>query len=188
MIRTDRLILRRWRAEDAEPFAAMNADPRVMEHILAPITRAESDAFLRRIEDRFERQGFGLWALEVAATGAFIGFTGLNVPSFEVPPFARLAGPPVEIGWRLAVSAWGHGYATEAARAVLAYGFGTLGLAEIISFTTVANVRSQAVMRRIGMTHDLADDFDNPNVPDGHPQRPHVLWRITPERWRAVST
>jgi RimJ/RimL family protein N-acetyltransferase len=185
-LRTDRLILRRWRDEDAAPFAAMNADPEVMEHFPATMTRTESDAFIRRIEDRFNAHEFGLWALEVVATGEFIGFTGLAEVRFEAPPFARSDGPPVEVGWRLARSAWGYGYATEAARVTLGYAFGEGGLAEIVSFTSVTNVRSLAVMRRIGMTYDPADDFDNPNVPAGSPLRPHVLWRISADRWRRL--
>jgi RimJ/RimL family protein N-acetyltransferase len=186
VLRTDRLIMRRWRDADAGPFAAMNADPQVMEHFPALMTRAESDAAIRRIENHFDRRGFGIWALEIAATGEFIGFAGLNVPSFEVPGFARDAGPPVEVGWRLARPAWGYGYASEAARAALAYGFGEVGLAEIISFTTTTNARSQAVMRRIGMTHDQADDFDHPELPVGSPLRRHVLWRMTAGRWRSL--
>ena len=178
-MRTDRLILRRWRDADAAPFAALNADPQVMEHFPATLTRAESDELVAAIESRFDRHGFGLWALEIAATGEFIGFAGLNVPSFDVPPFARGTGPPVEVGWRLARPAWGHGYATEAARAALAYGFEVAGLPEIISFTSATNVRSQAVMRRIGMTHDPADDFDHPDLPVDSPLRRHVLWRIS---------
>lgn len=183
-LRTDRLIMRRWRDADAGPFAAMNADPGVMEHFPAPMTRAESDAAIRGVERHFDRWGFGFWALEIAATGEFIGFTGLNVPSYEIPGSPRAAGRPVEVGWRLARPAWGHGYASEAARRALAYGFAGAGLAEIISFTATTNVRSQAVMRRIGMTHDPADDFDHPSLPAGSRLRRHVLWRITAGRWR----
>lgn len=145
MIETGRLLLRRWRDSDREPFAALNADPLVMEHFPATLSREESDALVDRIEAGFEQNGFGLWAVE--ASGSFIGFTGLSVPTFT----ARFT-PCVEVGWRLARTAWGHGYATEAARAVLDHGFGGLGLAEIVSFTVVDNVRSRAVMRRIGMT------------------------------------
>jgi ribosomal-protein-alanine N-acetyltransferase len=153
-----------------------------MEHFPAPMTRAESDDTIQSIQGRFDRQGFGLWALEIVATGQFIGFTGLNVPPFDIPAFARGAGPPVEVGWRLARPAWGHGYASEAARGALAYGFDEVGLAEIFAFTSTTNVRSQAVMRRIGMTHDPADDFDHPALPADSPLRRHVLWRITAGR------
>ena len=172
---TDRLVLRQWRDADREPFAEMNASPAVMEHFPAPMTRAESDAFVERIAGRIDTEGWGLWALEVAATGAFIGFTGLSVPRFE----AHFT-PAVEVGWRLTPSAWGHGYATEAARRALAYGFETLGLREIVSFTTTTNQRSQSVMRRIGMTHDPADDFDHPAIETSSPLKRHVLYRVRP--------
>jgi RimJ/RimL family protein N-acetyltransferase len=169
---TDRLLLRHWQPEDRTPFAAMNADPEVMEHFLASLTRAESDAFVDRIEAGFAERGFGLWAVEVRATGEFIGFTGLSVPSFDAP-----FTPAVEVGWRLARPAWGHGYASEAARRALKAGFDDYGLPEVVSFTSVTNVRSQAVMRRIGMTHDPADDFDHPRLPPGDRLQRHVLYR-----------
>jgi ribosomal-protein-alanine N-acetyltransferase len=171
-LRTGRLLLRRWRPADRPPFAALNADPEVMRYFPSALTPEHSDAFVDRIEAGFERYGFGLWALEVTGTGEFIGFTGLSVPSFDAHFI-----PAVEVGWRLARSAWGHGYATEAAHRALTSGFTDHGLAEVVSFTSVANVRSQAVMRRIGMTHDPADDFDHPRLPAGHPLRRHVLWR-----------
>lgn len=178
-IRTDRLIMRGWRAADREPFAALNADPEVMEHFPAPLSRAESDMFVDRIEAAFARHGFGLWAIEVAETGAFIGFTGLIMQTFE----AHFT-PAVEVGWRLARTAWGHGYASEAARAALAYGFEQAGLTEIVSMTTVTNTRSQAVMRRIGMTRDPADDFEHPKIAADSPLRAHVLYRLTEVDWR----
>jgi RimJ/RimL family protein N-acetyltransferase len=180
MLKTERLILRRWRHRDREPFAAMNADPEVIRYFPNALTAEESDAFIDRIEAGLDERGFGLWALEIAETGQFIGFTGLGVPRFE----AHFT-PAVEIAWRLARSHWGHGYASEAARRSLAVAFEELGLAEVVSFTTRSNVRSQRVMERIGMTHDPADDFDHPGLDEGHPLRPHVLWRITAERWRA---
>lgn len=176
LLKTERLVLRRWRDGDREPFAAMNADPEVMEHFPATLGREQSDAFVDRIEADFDRRGFGLWAVEVTDTGRFIGFTGLSVPSFE----AHFT-PAVEIGWRLARSDWGHGYASEAARRALSFAFHDLRLAEIVSFTSQANLRSQAVMRRIGMTHDPADDFDHPLLDQGHPLRRHVLWRFVSE-------
>jgi ribosomal-protein-alanine N-acetyltransferase len=181
LLKTERLVLRRWQNSDREHFAAMNADPEVMEHFPATLTRDESGALIDRIEARFEEYGFGLWALEIAETGQFIGFTGLSVPGFE----AHFT-PAVEVGWRLSRSAWGHGYASEAARRALAFAFDDLELTEVVSFTSHTNRRSQNVMRRIGMTNDPADDFDHPMLDEGHPLRPHVLWRMTAERWRGL--
>jgi RimJ/RimL family protein N-acetyltransferase len=168
-----RLKLRGWRDDDREPFAAMNADPVVMEHFPAVLTRRQSDELVEKIEAGFEANGFGLWALEVRESGEFIGFAGLSVPGFE----AHFT-PAVEVGWRLARSAWGSGYATEAARAALRFGFEEAGLEEVVSFTTVDNDRSRAVMERLGMSRDPGDDFDHPGLPVGHPQRPHVLYRL----------
>lgn len=181
-LRTDRLLLRRWRPSDRAPFAELNADPRVMEHFPATMTREESDALIDRIEGYFDRHGYGLWALEVAETGTFIGFTGLIPQTFE----AHFT-PAVEVGWRLAAHAWGHGYASEAARASLTYGFDRLGLDEIVSMTIPANTRSQAVMRRIGMTRDPADDFDHPRLISDDRMRRHVLYRIGAARWRELQ-
>ena len=144
------------------------------------MTRAESDAFAHRIEEHFEADGFGLWALEVRATGAFVGFTGLARQTFEAA-----FNPSVEVGWRLARDAWGHGYATEAGLASLGFAFETFGLDEVVSITTARNVRSQAVMRRLGMTRDPADDFEQAHFPVGHPLRPAVLHRISRARWAA---
>jgi RimJ/RimL family protein N-acetyltransferase len=165
-LRTERLLLRQWRDEDRAPFAALNADPIVMEHFPSTMTREASDAFVDFNIATIAERGWGLWAVE--ANGEFIGFVGLNEPQFR---------SGVEIGWRLAHGAWGHGYATEAARAVLEFAFAELGLDEVISFTTVENRRSRRVMERIGMTHDPADDFDHPNVTDAR-VRPHVLYRL----------
>jgi ribosomal-protein-alanine N-acetyltransferase len=170
---TERLALRRWRDDDRAPFAALNADPEVMEHFVRPLTPEESDAMVDRIEAGFDEHGYGLWAVEVRATGEFIGFTGLAVQTFPAP-----FTPAVEVGWRLPRAAWGHGYASEAARAALEVGWDA-GLAEIVSMTTTTNLRSQAVMARLGMTRDPADDFDHPNVPEGHRLRRHVLYRIS---------
>jgi len=182
-LKTERLLMRAWRAEDRTPFAEMNADPAVMEHFPSVMTREQSDALVDRIEAGFAEHGFGLWAVEVVETGEFIGFTGLAVPRFE----AHFT-PAVEIGWRLRRSAWGHGYASEAARRVLAFAFEEAGLEELVSFTSTTNLRSQAVMRRIGMTHDPADDFDHPAIAEGHPLRRHVLWRLSADRWRAAAS
>ncbi|MFI6454093.1 GNAT family N-acetyltransferase [Streptosporangium amethystogenes] len=170
-LRTDRLLLRHWREPDLDPWAAMNADPEVREHFPDLLTREQSAASIVRFQTELDRRDYGWWAVEVLATGEFIGFTGLD-PADEGMPFTG-----VEIGWRLARSAWGHGYATEAALACLEFAFKTLELPEVVAITTTANLRSQAVMRRIGMTRDPAADFDHPNVPDG-PLRRHVLYRI----------
>jgi RimJ/RimL family protein N-acetyltransferase len=173
LISTRRLLLRRWCEADREPFAEMNADPEVMEYFPAVLTRRQSDDLIEKIEAGFEVHGFGLWALELKGGGEMIGFVGLAVPEFE----AHFA-PAVEVGWRLARSAWGHGYATEAARAALRFGFEDTGLTEVVSFTSTGNARSRAVMERLGMTHDSVDDFDHPGLPEGHPLRRHVLYRI----------
>jgi RimJ/RimL family protein N-acetyltransferase len=170
---TDRLKLRRWRDSDLEPWAAMNADPEVREHLGDLLTREQSDASVALFQTEFDERGYGWWAVEVLATREFIGFGGLDQVDDGMP----FTG--VEVGWRLARSAWGHGYATEAALASLAFGFETLELPEILAVTTATNLRSQAVMRRIGMTRDPADDFDDPSVPDG-PLRRNVLYRIRP--------
>jgi RimJ/RimL family protein N-acetyltransferase len=169
-LRTERLLLRGWLEADHPAFAALNADPEVMRHFPATLTREESDAMADRIARAFDERSWGLWAVE--HQGDFLGFAGLSVPRFE----AHFT-PAVEIGWRLAKHAWGHGYATEAARAVLRFAFDELGLEEVVSFTTVENARSRAVMERIGMTHDPADDFDHPGIPVGSPLRRHVLYR-----------
>ncbi len=172
-IRTARLSLRRWVPEDRVPFAALNADPRVVEHLLAALSREESDALAARIEGHFEEHGFGLWALEIPGVAPFAGFVGLSIPRFQ----AHFT-PCVEIGWRLAAERWGHGYATEAARAALDFGFEEIGLEEVLSFTVPGNLRSRRVMERIGMVHDAAGEFDHPALPEGHRLRRHVLYRI----------
>jgi RimJ/RimL family protein N-acetyltransferase len=172
-LRTERLHLRRWRPADREPFAAMNADPLVMEHFPAVLSPSESDALADRIEEHFGRHGFGLWALEVPGGAAFAGYVGLSVPRFEAP-----FTPCVEIGWRLGRAHWGHGWATEGARAALAFGLGRMRLGEIVSFTVPANHRSRRVMDRIGMVRDRDGDFEHPGLPEGHRLRQHVLYRI----------
>ena len=174
-LRTERLLLRRWRDADLEPFAALNGDAETMRFFPAPLTRAESDAFALHIGETIEREGWGLWAVEAPGEADFVGFVGLARPSFE----AHFT-PAVEVGWRLAREHWGKGYASEAARVAVAYGFVELGLDEIVSFTSRLNTPSIRVMERIGMTHDPADDFDHPRVPEGHPLRPHVLYRLLP--------
>jgi RimJ/RimL family protein N-acetyltransferase len=177
-LETPRLYLRRWRDDDRAPFAALNADPVVMEHFPAPLSSAESDALVARIEAGLDERGWGLWAAEIRESGAFIGFIGLNPATFDAP-----FSPAVEVGWRLVREHWGEGYATEGARAAVEFGFVDLELEEIVSFTTHGNKRSRHVMERLGMRRDPADDFDNPNVPPGHPIRPHVLYRLDRESW-----
>jgi RimJ/RimL family protein N-acetyltransferase len=174
-MRSERLLLRRWRPSDRAPFAALNADPNVMRYFPATLARAESDAFADQIEAHFERHGFGLWAVEVPGLAPFIGFVGLSVPRFEAP-----FTPCVEVGWRIAAEHWGRGYAPEAARAALGFGFDTVGLREVLSFTAVANQSSRRVMEKLGMSHDPADDFDHPALPEGHALRRHVLYRLAP--------
>ncbi len=170
-IRTPRLVMRRWREEDLGAYAEMNADPVVMRYFPATLDRAASDGSVRRIEELFDSQGFGLWALEVADTAQFIGFTGLNPMPAGVPGAGGM-----EVGWRLAQHAWHRGYATEAAAAAVDVGFSEIGLDEIWSMTAVLNEPSQAVMRRLGMTPFA--HFDHPRVPVGHPVRPHIVYRL----------
>jgi len=172
-IDTPRLQLRPWRDGDLPAFAATNADPNVMEFFPKALDQTSSDALAFRIRENFARRGFGLWAVVVPGVADFIGFVGLSVPGFSVH-----FTPCVEIGWRLAHQHWGHGYATETALATLNFGFARLALDEIVSFTVAANRRSRGVMERIGMTRTPADDFAHPALPDGHPLRRHVLYRI----------
>jgi RimJ/RimL family protein N-acetyltransferase len=179
---TARLLLREWHERDREPFAALNADPRVAEFLGKPMDRAASDALVDRIVGHWASDGHGQWAVERVEDGRFLGFVGLTAPSFETA-----FTPCVEVGWRLAAASWGHGYATEGARAALRFGFDDLKLDEIVSFTTVANVRSRAVMERLGMTCDPADDFDHPRIAVGNPLRPHVLYRLARDAWRATN-
>jgi ribosomal-protein-alanine N-acetyltransferase len=181
-LRTGRLLLRRWRDADRDAFAELNADCEVMEHFPEPFPREESDALVDHIEAGFEQHGFGFWAVELVASSEFIGFTGLALAGFE----AHFT-PAVEVGWRLKRSAWGHGYATEAARAAMTYGFDGVGVRQIVSFTPTNNMRSRAVMERLGMSHDPAGDFDHPSLPLGHPLRRFVLYRTSWDRWRAAT-
>jgi len=170
-IRTDRLVMRRWRDTDRAPFAALNADPEVMRYFPATLDRAASDSLVSIIEARFDHQGFGLWALELASTAEFIGFTGLNPMPSGVPEAGGM-----EVGWRLARQAWHQGYATEAAMAAVDVAFNGAGLAELWSMTAVLNEPSQAVMRRLGMTWYTY--FEHPQIDPGHPVRRHVLYRL----------
>jgi RimJ/RimL family protein N-acetyltransferase len=170
---TARLRLRPWRPEDLRHFAALNADPRVMEHFPNLLTSEQSDRQAAGAADHMQKHGFGPWAVEAVGVADFIGFVGLSIPAFE----AHFT-PCVEIGWRLAFEHWGHGYATEAARAATDDGFRRLGLDEIVAFTVPANRRSIRVMEHIGMTRSAADDFGHPRLPPGHPLRRHVLYRL----------
>ena len=173
MLETERLRLRAWEPSDREPFAHINADPRVMEFFPKRLTREESDATIERIESHLRSKGFGLCAAELRDDRRFIGYVGLHTPTFE----ARFT-PCIEIGWRLASDVWGAGLATEGALAVVCHAFENLGLDEIVSFTVPANRRSIRVMEKIGMTRDAVDDFEHPNLPLGHPLRLHVLYRL----------
>ncbi|MDR3698452.1 MAG: GNAT family N-acetyltransferase [Candidatus Sulfopaludibacter sp.] len=173
MIQTERLLLRAWRESDRDPFYRMNADPEVMRYFPAVLSRQESDALVDRVEGQWAQRGFTFYAAELREGGDFIGFIGISVPLFEAP-----FTPCVETGWRLAKAYWGRGLATEGARQVLHHAFSELGLTEIVAFTVPANRPSRRVMEKIGMTHDPADDFDHPRLPEGHPLRRHVLYRV----------
>jgi len=177
-LETRRLRLRQWRDDDYAPFAALNADSRVMEFFPAPLNRTESDAMADRCRDLIAECGWGGWAVEHSASGDFIGFVGLHIPAAELP-----FSPCVEIAWRLAHDYWGRGFASEAAREALRYGFTVLALTEIVAFTTVANVRSRAVMQRIGMRPE-AQTFAHPALPADSPLREHCLYRLSRDRWR----
>ncbi len=179
---TARLILRPWREADLAPFAALNADARVMAFMGGLLDRAASDALVARALAHFDTQGFGLWAVEVAGAAPFVGFVGLMRPGFTAA-----FTPCVEVGWRLAFDHWGRGYATEGAQAALAFGFGPCGLPEIVSFTAAGNRRSRAVMARLGMSHDPREDFDHPSLPAGHALRRHVLYRLARPDVEAVA-
>ncbi|MBC7601319.1 MAG: GNAT family N-acetyltransferase [Ramlibacter sp.] len=174
---TSRLILRQWRDSDREAYAALNADPVVMEHFPSIQTSAQSDVGVAVFSDQLATRGWGNWACELKATREFIGFVGLTVPR-RVFAFS----PCVEVGWRLAHRYWGQGYATEAASASLAVGFERIGLNEIVSMTALANRRSQAVMERIGMAN-ANEDFDHPGVPVGSTVRRHCLYRLDRDKW-----
>jgi RimJ/RimL family protein N-acetyltransferase len=172
-LRTERLILRRWRLSDRAPFARLNGDPRVMEFFPSRLTPDESDAMIERIESHWRQHGFGPYAAELAADGTFIGFIGIFVPVFEA-----VFTPCVEIGWRLAAEYWGQGFALEGARAVIGHAADRIGLDALVSFTVPGNFRSRRVMEKLGMTRNPSEDFDHPSLPEGHPLRRHVLYRL----------
>lgn len=172
-LETERLLLRGWRDGDLVPFAALNADPVVCRFLPSTLTRAESDALAGRIRFFMAAEGWGLWAVEQKASGHFLGFIGLARPAFDAP-----FTPCVEVGWRLAARYHRQGYATEGARAAVAFAFDSLGLSEVVSFTATGNLPSRRVMERLGMTHDPHEDFEHPKLPAGHPLRRHVLYRL----------
>ena len=172
-LETDWLILRDWREKDLEPFATMNADENVMEFYPAVFSREESYTIAMRLQQDLDEIGFGFFAVELRATGNFIGSVGLSAVTFDAD-FV----PAVEIAWRLTAPSWGQGFASEAAGACVSHGFSVLGLSEIVSYTIPQNKKSIAVMERIGMSRDAGGDFEHPNLPAGHPLRPHVLYRI----------
>lgn len=174
---TERLILRQWLPEDVPVFAQMNEDPEVMRYFPGTLSREQSAGWAENCRLMLEKQGWGLWAVEVRASSEFIGFVGLHAPSIDLP-----FNPCVEIGWRLKHSAWGKGYATEAARACLQAGFEYVGLQEIVSFTSVINTPSSAVMERLGMKRD-PDTFEHPSVPPGHSLREHCVYRLSRDDW-----
>lgn len=177
-LRTPRLLLREWRDGDIEPFAAMAADAEVMAMLPPPPDRAACEAWIGRMQTRFAGLDFAYWAVELPGEASLIGAIGLSRVTFP----AHFT-PTVEIGWRLARRYWGQGYATEAARAVVEDGFFRHDLAEIVAFAALSNQRSRAVMARLGMTYDPAEDFDFPVFPDGHRLRRSALYRVRrPER------
>lgn len=181
VLHTERLCLREWRDSDRVPYAALNADPEVMRHFPSVLTAAQSDEMVERMSAAWTRNGFGLWAVERIDTSQFIGFVGLSSPTWSPVPL-------VEVGWRLAREHWGLGFAPEAARAALQFGFTRVALPadEIVSFTTVANSKSRRVMEKIGMVHQMHRDFDHPLLPDWHECR-HVLYAIDRARHSQLS-
>jgi RimJ/RimL family protein N-acetyltransferase len=181
MINTPRLQLRQWQPADFAPFAAMNADPIVMEFFPALLTTDQSDALANKMTALIADRGWGFWAVEILESGVFAGFVGLNEPNYPLP-----CSPCVEVGWRLDKAFWGKGYATEAGNAALDFAFNTLELAEVVSFTAMPNVRSQAVMQRLGMSN-TGQNFEHPRVPEGDRLREHVLYRIDRAQWLARS-
>lgn len=178
MIKTERLILRAWRDSDLPLIAAINGDPVAMRHFPAPMTREESDTFVARNRARQTEDGFCMWAVEAPGVASLIGVLGIARINFEAA-----FTPGVEIGWRFAPAYWAKGYATEGARAALKFGFAQKALDEILSMTVFENKPSWSVMERIGMTRDLAGDFDHPRVPDGHRLKRHILYRLKRSDW-----
>lgn len=182
LIETPRLILRQWENSDRDAFASMNADPRVMRYFTKALSRAESDEFLDRVSGLIKQKGWGFWAVEVKGEASLAGMVGLHeqTPDFTYPSC-------IEVGWRFVPERWGKGYAAEAARAALEVGFTRLEMEEIVAFTTVSNTRSQKVMRFIGMKNK-GDIFQHPRVPEGHPLRTHVLYRLSNHEWKSDNS
>ena len=187
ILTTDRLILRAWVDSDVSLMTAISSDPLVMEHFPETQDAAATQALVDHINQHYQKFGYALYAVEIKDTQEFIGFVGLNHPSFEIPNFKPKGLPVVEIGWRLSSQHWGHGYATEAAKAVLHYAFIELNLSEIISFTVVANTKSRRVMEKIGLHHAEADDFDHPKLEENSPLRRHVLYQLTKDEYNGKN-
>ncbi len=179
ILSTERLILRTWEPSDVPLMTAISSDPLVMEHFPAIQDNAATQVLVDHINQHYETFGYAAYAVEIKDTHEFIGFVGLNHPSFEIPNFQPKGLPIVEIAWRLSSKHWGEGYATEAAKAVLYYAFTELNLPEIISFTVPANTKSRRVMEKIGLNHSEADDFDHPKLEENSPLKRHVLYRLT---------
>lgn len=177
-IQTARLWLRQWKQEDLQPFAAMSLDAQVMEYFPSTLDTKESEAIALKCQSLIQEQGWGFWAVELKENQQFIGFIGLHRPTAALP-----FSPCVEVGWRLARPYWGQGYATEGAKASLHFGFSTLGLSEIVAFTSVLNFKSMNVMRKLGM--DRAELFNHPDIPSDHKLYPHVLYRLPRDKWRS---
>ena len=184
ILTTDRLILRTWVASDIPLMAAISSDPLVMEHFPALQDIAATQMLIDRVNEQYKKFGYGVCAVETKDTHEFIGFVGLSHPPFEIPNFQPKGLPIVEIGWRLSSTHWGKGYATEAAKAILHYGFKELKLEEIISFTVAANTKSRRAMEKIGLHHSEADDFDHPKIAKNSPLRRHVLYRLTSDNYQ----
>jgi RimJ/RimL family protein N-acetyltransferase len=182
ILRTRRLILRRWKESDLLPFATMNADQRVMEFMLGKMTKEETCQSVEGIKKHFDAHGFGRWAVEIADSGKFIGFVGISIPPYTLP-----FSPCVEVAWRICPEEWGRGYAPEAAKEALRDGFERVELEEIVSFTTLTNLKSRRVMEKLGMQHSPDQNFDHPMVPEGHSLRRHVLYRMGKADWSAQS-
>lgn len=178
ILRTERLILRQWKESDVLPYATLNADQRVMEFMLGTMTEAETRQSIENIKKHFDTHGFGRWAVEIADAEKFIGFVGINIPTYTLP-----FSPCVEVAWRICADEWGKGYAPEAANEAMRDGFERVGLQEIVSFTTLTNLKSRRVMEKLGMQYCPAEDFDHPMVPEGHRLRRHVLYRMTQDAW-----
>lgn len=180
-LETERLLLRQWRGRDLPVFAKLNADPEVMAYFPKTLNSDESDAMAQKCESLISAKGWGFWATEIKESGEFIGFVGLHTPTATLPFL-----PCVEIGWRLLRKYWGNGYASEAAKAALKYSFEILCLNEVVSFTTVSNTRSQAVMQRLGLCN-TQQNFEHPDLPKGHPLSEHVLYKLTQSEWQAMA-